>query len=112
MSNIKNALQALKTRQPIKLKTSIPGLTEPAYYFPPTLSDHDKIQSLMERLNCPGQGAEVALTVIVKVCDADGKQIFKTADREWMLKEIPVVYLTNLALEINSATNTEEAEKN
>ena len=111
--DIRAALESYRNQKPIKLKAAIPGLDETVYYRPMTLGDNDSILAKMNRQNIDPsrQGAQVAVTVVHKLLDVQGKPIFNLTDVDWMLKSVPLALMTDIATEVGTVETIEEVEK-
>lgn len=97
----------------IPLKTEVKGQTETAYYKPMTLADHDKIKRFVMAEGGQGSdGLALALTVIHKVMDKDGKKVFSMKDKNFLMNGIPNSILVALVNEMAAEIDLEEAEGN
>lgn len=109
--DLKAALQQ-QENEPIEIKTRIQGQTEPAYYKPMTLADHDKIQRTIKVDGKGSEGAALAITLIQKVIDKKGQKLFKPGDKDWLMNSVPQGVLLDIVNEISRVPTIEEAEKN
>jgi len=106
------AAAALPLRE---LKTRIPGQDEPAYCRPMTLADHDKIGAVSAAQAGTGevtQGLTLAVTVIHKVCDAEGNKLFTHGDKTLLMERVDNRVIVDLVNEIAEPMSLEDAEGN
>lgn len=93
-----------------QLRTQVPGMTVPAYYKPLTLAQSDKIQRFIQAERAEGDGAKLAITVILCLLDVGGEQIFTMADREWIMSSVPQALLVDIVNEITGGAGDDPIE--
>lgn len=109
--DIKEALQKYQDQPLIKLASDV-GQSQPAYYRPITLADHDKVKRHMKAANTESEGVSLVLTIIFKMLDGTGKPIFGIDDKKWLLEKVPQMILAEIVNEMAAVTSIEDAEKN
>lgn len=109
MSVLNKATQHYKDQLTGNLrKIEIPEWDSTIYVKPvSTLAEEQKIV----QLHSEGKLVEAMVeSVISKACDADGKKVFKAADRITLMREVNPEVLMRVAGQINNMVSTDEGE--
>jgi hypothetical protein len=113
MSTFREGLELYRDNAPIELQVKVPGVTQAVYYQPITLGDQDKVRRHLTQLDTDSPAVAIALSVIFKIRDQDGKPILDVSDKKWLMETVPQSILTDIVNEMAAgAPSVEEAEKN
>lgn len=107
MSILENATAHYKAQLAGNLQSIEVPEWETTIYFKAITSMADEQKVL--KLHTEGKLAEALVeSIISKACDADGKKLFKTADRVTLMHETDPKILMRVAGELNGTTSDEE----
>jgi hypothetical protein len=77
-----------------------------------TLADHDKVRRLMELEGGASEGLALAVHIIHKVVDKDGKKLFTMGDKTLLMQKVPNSILVAITNEISAEIDLDQAAKN
>jgi hypothetical protein len=109
MSILNNATEHYKAQLSGDMrKIEVPEWESTIYFKPITsLADEQKVV----KLHSEGKIIEGMIeSLIQKACDADGKKLFKSADRVTMMHEVDPEVLMRIAGQINNTVSTDAEE--